>query len=167
MPGTIARINRLTGDLYINPEVWGKLGPLHKEYILLHEQGHFDLKTPDEFRANQFAIKRFIQKAKFVDDYGHRITVMSDLLMNDNYSDFTVDAIAGAVGSVFNVLPSLGIGSKSRIAEAEANANLVKQNFIGATELQKAKTESTIYIISIISVIGIVGIILYFKIRKK
>jgi|GEM_PF-6357293 len=170
IPGTIARINRNTGDLILNPEEWAKLSPSHRDFVLLHEEGHYKLQTPSEFEANNYAVAKYIEKAKFTDDYGHRIVVMSDLIANGEYSDFAVDpvsAISNAVGSIFNVLPNLGIGTKARIKEAKAQEDLIKLQAESNDVLMWSKTTNTIVIISVVALISLVIYIVYAKMKRR
>lgn len=133
--GPIASVDRITKELFIDREKWDrtKLTDLHKKFILLHESAHIELLTPDEFAVNHSAIEKFVPVGELSnEELGARILVLSDLLDTegrdltaDNRSDFdpvTITAITGAVGGIFGSLPKLGIGSKSRVNEIQAQA---------------------------------------------
>lgn len=56
---TPARVNRKTGELQINMDVWPKLKPEHKRFVLLHEEGHVVLDTSDELAVDAYAFKKY------------------------------------------------------------------------------------------------------------
>lgn len=162
MPGVIAKINRETGDLFLNPIAWRKLTPAHRDFVLLHEEGHFILQDPTEKGANAYAVNNYIKQATTTDDYGHRITVMSDLLMKEsNFVD--ISSIGGIVSSVFDGLGSVGIGSKSRVKEAEAAAGIIAAQ----SKLEESKAMNQIVIYGSIGLILIVGLVIFLKLKNK
>jgi len=61
---TPARINRMTGNVYVNGRIWNKLSPEVQEFILCHEEGHYQLQTRDELEADAYASKRFLGSRK-------------------------------------------------------------------------------------------------------
>jgi hypothetical protein len=71
-----------------------------------------------------------------------------------------VSAIANAVGGIFGSLSTLGIGSKSRQAEADNAA----QN---AAEIEASKSKSLIKILAISGVLTIVIVVIFLTLRKK
>jgi hypothetical protein len=50
-------VNRATGELLVNPPEFDKLSDFGKRFWLLHELGHLEFNTPDEYTADLFAIK--------------------------------------------------------------------------------------------------------------
>lgn len=56
---TPARVNRETGELYINKRVWPTLSKNKRMFILLHEAGHASLKTRNEFEADEYAFNNY------------------------------------------------------------------------------------------------------------
>ena len=50
-----ARVNRMTGELQLNPDVWPKLTDAEKDFIMAHELGHLLLNTTSETEADAFA----------------------------------------------------------------------------------------------------------------
>lgn len=56
---TPARVNRSTGEMYINAFMWPRLTPEQRIFIMLHELGHVKLQTSDEFAADAFAFKKY------------------------------------------------------------------------------------------------------------
>ncbi len=56
----IAKINRLTGDIYINPDIPQEYRP----FILAHELGHYYLQTHNEFDADKYALDKILGKFK-------------------------------------------------------------------------------------------------------
>jgi hypothetical protein len=54
-----ARVNRKTGELQINLDVWPRLKEEHKKFVLLHEEGHRALNTSDELAVDEYAFKKY------------------------------------------------------------------------------------------------------------
>lgn len=59
---TPARVNRVTGDLYLNEKTWHNLTEEEQRFILLHELGHLTLQTKDEVKADSFAFLNFAEE---------------------------------------------------------------------------------------------------------
>lgn len=53
---TPARVNRETGDVYINQDVWDTYPEEYKEFILAHEQGHYKAQETNELFADHYAL---------------------------------------------------------------------------------------------------------------
>jgi hypothetical protein len=58
---TPARVNRVTGALYINTEVFNKLPVEHQTFVLLHEEGHVVLNSTDEYAVDSYAFDKYVQ----------------------------------------------------------------------------------------------------------
>ena len=168
----IARVNRSDGTLYLKPQIWDHLPQGEKDFVLLHEKGHLILQTTDEFKSNEFAVKNYLPSHTLSNpELKSRITVMQSILTpgkeNSPISGFAVDAISGAVGSIFQSLPMMGIGSASRQKEAAANA--AAQSTIIAAKAKADEKKHQTYLVW--GVIGgafiLVGVVLYFTFRKK
>ncbi len=56
---TPARVNRETGEMFINRERWRKLPKAHRMFILLHEAGHATLNTKNELLADEYAFNNY------------------------------------------------------------------------------------------------------------
>jgi len=56
---TPARVNRNTGDIYLNCKIWNKIDPKEQNFILQHEKGHFVLNTRDETKADNYAFDHY------------------------------------------------------------------------------------------------------------
>ena len=160
----IARVNRATGVLYLNPNIWNRITGDEREFVLLHEKGHLELQTASEYQANNYAIGKFLPvKALTNSELGKRIQIVTEITDPERYiSHLGLDPasnIAGALGEIFKVLPVLGLGSKSRQAEANnAAANQIKL----ADKL--AANKQTLLITGGIMVI--VLIVLFFTFKK-
>lgn len=50
-----ACVDRESGDIYINEELWKNIPLAHRLFILLHEWGHVALNTKDELEVDEFA----------------------------------------------------------------------------------------------------------------
>lgn len=55
-----ASINISSGELFLNKHKFFSLPEDHRVLILLHELGHYRLKTKNEFKADNFAFKNFV-----------------------------------------------------------------------------------------------------------
>jgi hypothetical protein len=155
--GDIARVNRQDRTLYLNPSIWNRLNGLEREFVLLHEAGHLELMTADEFAANKYAIEKFVQVEALTDaELGKRIVVISEITDPENY--VSGNFIGDIVGQVNNTLSILGVGSKKRRKEAEAAAKAAK-------ELESAKSASNIKLLVIGGFFVVVIIVLFFTFK--
>jgi len=160
----IARINRQTGVLYLNPSIWKSLTADEREFVLLHEEGHLHLQTASEYMANKYAIGKYINVKNLTNsELGKRIQVVTEITDPTRYvSNLGIDPIsniAGAIGGIFNVLPMIGLGSKSRQKEAEKAAeNQIK--------LINANTKSTTTLIVVGGLFFVVILVLFFAFKK-
>ncbi len=62
---TPARVNRRTGDIYINSKIWQSIPEKQRKFILLHEIGHYKLDTSNEIAADDFAFRNFAGTEKY------------------------------------------------------------------------------------------------------
>jgi Zn-dependent peptidase ImmA (M78 family) len=161
--------------LWLNSNIWDRLPTDQKEFVLLHEKGHLRLQTGDEFRANQYAVKRFAPVNSFSNQkLGQKIMVMRDILdkADEDYSsNFTETLLAGAASglasSIFQILPVLGVGSKSRQAETAANTAASIQLMNTQAELAAQKSKTTTKTILVVGVLALVVVVSILIIRKK
>jgi hypothetical protein len=169
----LAKVNRKTGVLYLNPVIWDRLPTDQKDFVLLHEQGHLKLQTNDEFKAHKYAISKFSPVGQLSNkQLGQKIIVMRSALSkaHDNISPFTDPQMADATGGIFNTifqaLPVLGIGSKSRQAELQASA-AANVAILGAqmeADAEKSQKRNKTIIIS--GVILLVIVVTFLTLRK-
>ncbi|MCX6265871.1 MAG: hypothetical protein NTW16_00735 [Bacteroidetes bacterium] len=61
---TPARVNRKTGELYINMKKWADLSPEARLFVLLHEAGHVDQDTKNEVLADNYAFYAYARAGK-------------------------------------------------------------------------------------------------------
>lgn len=61
---TPARVNRRTGELYINKKIWKDLDQDARLFVLLHEAGHVDQDTRSELKADNYAFHAYAQAGK-------------------------------------------------------------------------------------------------------
>lgn len=61
---TPARVNRKTGELYINMKKWAQLTPDARLFVLLHEAGHVDQDTKSELLADNYAFHAYARAGK-------------------------------------------------------------------------------------------------------
>jgi len=160
----IARVNRADRTLYLNPSIWNRLTGLEREFVLLHEAGHLELMTADEFKANKYAVEKFAPVESLTDnELGKRIVVMSEITDPAKYlsGNFFADIgnAIGTIGTVSNeTFKIFGIGSKRRIEENKA-ANKAALQFENA----KSSNMQKLLIVGGMLIVVVVIIIFVFK----
>lgn len=174
----VARVDRNTGNLEINNEIWGQLPPEYKEFVLLHEAGHLVLKTQEEHQANTYAIGKYLESAAIDNqEFNKRIIILSEILSDegrkmfrrrnyDNLAGDPVSAAAEGLGSIFDILPALGIGSKARSKEAQANAQAQSTLLAAKAKADGKTTANKILIISIGAGMLALVLVLFFTLKK-
>jgi len=75
---TPARVNRATGEVFINADFFYKLPKSYQDYILLHEEGHYQLQTKSEDLADAYASERFLGSQK--KSLKNSVNVLKDIL---------------------------------------------------------------------------------------
>ena len=163
-------MNLKSGTLYLSQKIWSGLPASEKEFVLLHENGHLTMQTADEYRANSYAVGKFLKAGTVTNkELGQKILVMRSVLdkADGKTASFTADIAAGATSGIMQTLSVLGIGSKSRIKEAEATAAANSTIYKAQAEAAATKSKSTMQIILIAGVLVIVAIAIYFTLRKK
>jgi hypothetical protein len=61
---TPAAVHRASGIIYFNRDVWNKLNPDQRFFLLLHEAAHVWLKSSDEKLVDALAHKLYLEKGK-------------------------------------------------------------------------------------------------------
>jgi hypothetical protein len=120
------------------------------------------LQDPTERGANHYAVSNYIKQATTVDEFGHRITIMSDLLMKESHM-IDISSIGSIVGDIFGGLASVGIGSKSRQAEISAQAGIIAAQ----AQAEESKAMNQLMIYGAIGLIVIVSLVVYLKLKSK
>ena len=64
MGNTPAMVNRQSGVMYENVPVMSRLDPDVQHFIRLHEEGHHVLQTTDEFKADEYALTKYIEEGR-------------------------------------------------------------------------------------------------------
>lgn len=64
-PTNPARTNVRTGDIEINASRWKELSPETREFVLLHEVGHYKKQTFNEVEADRYALKHLSGKKPY------------------------------------------------------------------------------------------------------
>ena len=167
----IAKVNRKTGVLYLNSDIWNRLPSDQKNFVLFHEAGHLNLQTADEFKANAYAVGKFAPAGTFPSkELGQKITVMKEILdkADDNQtSPFAAELAAGTLSSLFSNLAVWGIGSKARQNETEtkAAANVAILGAQSELEAEKAKQRTKILLVA--GVFVLITVITFLTLRKQ
>jgi hypothetical protein len=168
----IAKVNRSTGFLYLSDSIWKGLPESEKAFVLFHENGHLKLQTADEFAANSYAVDHFLGVRTFTNkELAQKIMVMRSIFdkadgQTSNFTGPVTEAVSSAVGSIFQNLSVLGIGSKARQNEAAANAAAQSQVYSAQAAAAVEKSKSTMTIIVVAGVLLIVGLAIYFTLKK-
>lgn len=55
---TPARVNRLTGEIFLNMDVWDKYPKAYQDFILAHEEGHYLGQETNELFADHYALMK-------------------------------------------------------------------------------------------------------------
>ncbi len=63
-PDNPARCEVATGVIEINKFIWQFLTPEQREFVLAHEQGHYERQTFDEVQADRYALERLKLRKK-------------------------------------------------------------------------------------------------------
>jgi len=177
---TVAQVNRITGDLFINPSIWPQLPTEVKEFVMYHEDGHLRLQTPDEYEANKYAVGKFMQAGTLNDEeFGRRIVVLSEILGDKGRETYFKDApevsnmgidpisnIAGAIGDLFKVIPVL-FGSKKRIAEADNYTENQLKILDAQGDLMDKSNQSTQTILIVGGMFLVVLLVLFLTLNSK
>lgn len=72
--GTPARVNRRTGEMFLNMQALTKLPPEHRLFIMLHEMAHVVLQTEDETEADAWAFKKYAEMGYSLKAAVHALT---------------------------------------------------------------------------------------------
>lgn len=198
----MARVNRVNGSLYLNPQIWGTLPEGENEFVLFREKGNLILQTKEDFNKNNDTVKNFKPTHILSNpDKKKSITVMSTIATDgqisgfwpfsskdsknesDSSSDGTSDntsgdtkkdntgvwvsSISNVIGSVFQALPLLGVGTASRQKEiaAKSSGELALAN---AQAKADANTKQTYVVISIVvGAFFVCGIVAYLALKKR
>lgn len=62
-----ARVNRYTGECWINLKIWNQLPFEQRLFVLLHENAHVALCTTNELEADSLAFAQYAER-------GHKLT---------------------------------------------------------------------------------------------
>jgi hypothetical protein len=63
-----AAVDRKTGILYINQNIWHDLSAATQRFVLNHEAGHLEANTSDEFLADSIAFDKYIKQSDSLKD---------------------------------------------------------------------------------------------------
>jgi len=174
----VARVNRLNGELEVNPDIWKQLPDDYRDFVLFHEEGHLKLQTRDEYAANNYAAKRFIHSTLQADDIDKRIVILSEIMSNEGRRKFRrrdksnmavdpISAVAGMVGDIFSTLPAIGIGSKGRQKEADAMAKAQQGVINSQAAAEGKKAQNRVMIIVLGGSFLVVILVIYFILKKR
>jgi beta-lactamase regulating signal transducer with metallopeptidase domain len=64
-PTNPSRVDVHTGEIEINRARWNELSDSEKEFVLLHETGHYKEHTFDEVKADQYALRQLALKKPY------------------------------------------------------------------------------------------------------
>lgn len=83
---TPARVNRVTGEIFLNARVWNRLPDGFKKFILAHEEGHYFLQTTNEIEADNYAFEKLA--GTFENSLKTCVSTLADVLpfTNDSHT---------------------------------------------------------------------------------
>lgn len=100
----IARANHETNVIELNEDIYPKLPPYVREFVMCHELVHLEYEIWDENRTNEIAVRVFLNNAKSADDLEARREFVShaSVVYDTDSSDSSnyVGAIIGAVVTI-------------------------------------------------------------------
>ena len=82
---SIARVNRDTGELYVNKQMFAKIPPIRRKFILFHEAGHATLNTKDEKKADDFALRAMLAQGESLTEILKSLTCVLDYNKPSHY----------------------------------------------------------------------------------
>lgn len=165
----LAKVNRKTGVLYLSKEIWNQLPEGEKQFVLYHEAGHLKLESASEFKANEYAIKNYLNAGTFTNkELGAKIMVMRSALQKavgaPQTSNFALTDVASGIVQSLSVL---GVGSKSRIAETNATTNQNVAIITAQANASVLKSNANTKIFLVIGVFAVLGIVLFFTLKNR
>lgn len=83
---SVARVNRDTGELYVNRGMFNKLPVAYRKFILFHEAGHATLQTSDESLADEFALKAMLAQGESLTAILKSLTYVLDYKKPSHYA---------------------------------------------------------------------------------
>ena len=191
-----AKVNRLTGVLTINSDVWPHLPRELQKFIKLHELGHLELQTDDEQTANQYALDKFINRSS-PSDFARTTSELArihDLISTDNEElkkqagkffqqhphlkpgneeEYWIAAVVAAVAAAGKMVVDVVKKKKAKKAEEERIEQQKWESLAASTQMyldeweMKVKNNRTIIIAAAALVVIIVLAIIFKKMVKK
>ena len=86
---TPARVNRLTGEIFLNMDIWETLPEAYQNFILAHEEGHYYAQTTNELLADHYAFMKMAGKES--------------------------ESLKNSVNTILDILPGTSDNQKTRI----------------------------------------------------
>lgn len=171
-----AAINWRTGEMLLSKTEFIKLPDAVREFVLLHEKGHWELKTKDEFEANNYALENFLARGE-ITEFGHKLMVLIDEVPKiseppakkpakneKSYIDpITISAITAAGTSLVNSI--FGGTTQNKLSKEQADAAItVEKEKTKQQELQQENYKLIAYVFLVLAVVLLV--ISMFKFMK-
>ncbi len=78
---TPATVNRRTGEMYISARRWRTMTPDQRLFMILHEYGHVELQTTDEFEADRYALDHYAYTGRSLKN---AVGALTEVLSGDN-----------------------------------------------------------------------------------
>lgn len=80
-----ASVNRATGQMYLNLELFKKIKPEHRLFIMLHEMAHVVLQSTNEKEVDEWAFREYAKRGYSLKEAVYSLT---DLLKGNNLEHY-------------------------------------------------------------------------------
>lgn len=137
-----AQVNRHTGELSLNDEIFPHLPPYLQRFIELHELGHIVHQTDDEETANLFAYEQMLSDGDYAETT-LRILDIEIMLQEKNVKKYCDNLEKGKYES--NIVPIVVAGIIAAVAAVAGSTTSIfvsKRNREAAEKLAKQQQEA-------------------------
>ena len=177
---TPASVDRMTGIIYINPDVFYQLTPFQQKFVLQHELGHYNLQTTSEIEADAYAFDQLAGTE--YRSLKQALGSISEVLSDENhtkqeryealyYRALRWDAANGNEWAKSELEKyrsdyfSLEFGNKAKQEIAKGQADSMREQ--AETTKSIAKFQGTKSILNVVLAVALCGAVLYFFVIKK
>lgn len=114
-PTNPARTNLLTGDIEINMHRFSRMPEYMQDFVMLHEQGHYELQTFSEVEADRYALSHLALKKP--ESLWHYVESVS------NVSYDNPERVSDAALQTLRIAADKGSGQAKQILRGKLNVN--------------------------------------------
>ena len=114
-PTNPARTNLLTGDIEINMHRFSRMPKYMQDFVMLHEQGHYELQTLSEVEADRYALSHLALKKP--ESLWHYVESVS------NVSYDNPERVSDAALQTLRIAANKGSGHAKQILSGKLNVS--------------------------------------------